>query len=78
MAIGGDRLARMIEEDRARAARKSQKKVESAENKRFRDRRQKWVNSQQRSPIPSIWPALEEAVRKWGLPAGIRRIPWVL
>ena len=29
-----------------------------------------------RSLIPSIWPRFEEAVRKWGIPSSLMRIPW--
>jgi hypothetical protein len=50
---------------------------EKLENKRFRDRLSYrsnfWEKRQElRSFPPSTWPALEEALRKWGIPIGFR------
>ena len=80
MAISEARWARMLRKnharvDRDRSARLAKKRIETAENLRFRNRHQKWDPSEPRSIPPSNWLAFEEAVRKWGMPAGFRTFP---
>ena len=85
----GDKLARLIAVDRARTAKlrtkaKAAARARLAEECRFFDRRRFdqgafWRQQQQPEPRSypgSTWPALENAVRIWGLPAGFRSIPW--
>ena len=48
-----------------------------AEDRRFFDRRRFdqgtfWYAPEPRSLPPSTWPALVEAIKKWGIPAGFR------
>lgn len=75
MAISGARLERMILAVQEQRRRHAERLSESAENLRFRNRHQKWDPSEPRSIPPSNWLAFEEAVRKWGMPAGFRTFP---
>ncbi len=57
------------------------RRARSAEARRFNDRLrfdrcQFWDEGQERSLIPSIWPAIEEHCRKYGVPAGFRLVEW--
>ena len=80
MKISEARWARMLRENHARverdrSTRLAKKRIETAENLRFRNRHQRWKPPEPRSILPSTWLALEEAVQKWGLPAGFRTFP---
>lgn len=73
------------EEDEAEQSR-LRRKLESLENQRFTDRLRfdqsrfwewNYPAFERRSLPPSQWPAIEEALKKWGVPAGFRNTSFV-